>query len=1003
MKKWTFLVAALLATASAGSVLTGCIDNDEPFGIQEIRKATANLLESKKALLDAQAAAANAQVEVEKIKAEVAKAELEVKKITAEAEAKVQEAIAEAKKLQAAADAAKTQAEADKLKAEAAIKQAEADAIKAAAEAKLERYKAETQDKIANAEIALKTSELEYEKLAYSFEQLKLKNAAIQQDRLYKALERAFGTYVRQLGNYNTANKEYIKANQDYLAATVDLDKEGDEWKSPLYEDNASLEAAVAYWKGQIELSNEAIAKYDGVVAEMKAIKPSELETLLNKYSAEFDALNIDFEKKMVERAEIEVKNEALFNTRKQLAQELDGANGEEIAIPAVTFEPIANVNINNLTEPFEVIGEGHTWSLDNMTNFNQDKGMLAYMVNGLTRATLSDNEQAWTQANINELKRQLEEENALYSEDLNRWKVAVAVYNEGNVPNLDALTEGVDEVNKAIAGYNAYSTSLTAAKNAVISAEADAETAKAKWLEEDAKFTQETSIAAQQKKIEETYAAATVAATEAYNTIDKNASTVLLNQIATNDKAKEEAAENIKYAQDKLEAAKKLLTSDINNKDYKKLVEDAEKAVEDATAAATKVGKDCNEALSKATATYLATRNKAFYDYNMAKAKALDEYEKALIALKYSTEADAALVAAKEAYDNAVIAVGEANDAYSDLQEDAQKALEAIKTALKDQGAQIGLGDYINLVAFKELSKNYTAWVNDLSDEAGAFPTTKYADVQGLNYMNPITKVYDNAKKYVEDMSLDAFGFMYTQDRINESRLVALDKTLMDKMISEFDPDLNSFELYQWYQWGFGSYGVTEYLKNRIAVGEAYLSNANLIAQLTKQFNDAIDDLDAKYDEQIEKVKAITDKQTANEKAIDALFTEIDADLAEIHYQMDVLDHIIAVIERSISFTGNEGQPQIKDVEWAIEHYTALINSEKKRIADYLEPGLEKAEYQLGLYAEYKLTRVDVLKQKAEAKKAELDRQQEILNFFKARVDELQKAYDAATGETAE
>ena len=117
----------------------------------------------------------------------------------------------------------------------------------------------------------------------------------------------------------------------------------------------------------------------------------------------------------------------------------------------------------------------------------------------------------------------------------------------------------------------------------------------------------------------------------------------------------------------------------------------------------------------------------------------------------------------------------------------------------------------------------------------------------------------------------------------------------------------------------------------------------------------------------------------------------------------MDVLDHIIAVIERSISFTGNEGQPQIKDVEWAIEHYTALINSEKKRIADYLEPGLEKAEYQLGLYAEYKLTRVDVLKQKAEAKKAELDRQQEILNFFKARVDELQKAYDAATGETAE
>ena len=66
MKKWTFLVATLL-TVSAGSLMTSCIDNDEPAGIEQIRVATANLLEAKKAVLLANAEAIKAQAENDKL------------------------------------------------------------------------------------------------------------------------------------------------------------------------------------------------------------------------------------------------------------------------------------------------------------------------------------------------------------------------------------------------------------------------------------------------------------------------------------------------------------------------------------------------------------------------------------------------------------------------------------------------------------------------------------------------------------------------------------------------------------------------------------------------------------------------------------------------------------------------------------------------------------------------------------------------------------------------
>lgn len=64
MKRWSYATAIMLSLAG-GTIMTGCIDNDEPYGIEQIRLATADLLKSKKAAVEAEAAAANAAAEVE--------------------------------------------------------------------------------------------------------------------------------------------------------------------------------------------------------------------------------------------------------------------------------------------------------------------------------------------------------------------------------------------------------------------------------------------------------------------------------------------------------------------------------------------------------------------------------------------------------------------------------------------------------------------------------------------------------------------------------------------------------------------------------------------------------------------------------------------------------------------------------------------------------------------------------------------------------------------------
>ena len=85
MRKWTYLVAALLMSGTAAT-FTSCIDTTEPAGIEELRGAKADFIRAKADYERALVALQNVKVDREKVKLELDKITLEVEQLKLEIE-----------------------------------------------------------------------------------------------------------------------------------------------------------------------------------------------------------------------------------------------------------------------------------------------------------------------------------------------------------------------------------------------------------------------------------------------------------------------------------------------------------------------------------------------------------------------------------------------------------------------------------------------------------------------------------------------------------------------------------------------------------------------------------------------------------------------------------------------------------------------------------------------------------------------------------------------------
>lgn len=287
--------------------MTGCIDNDEPYGIEQIRLATADLLKSKKAAVEAEAAAANAAAEVEKIKAEVEKAKLEAEKAKAEAQAEIDKLLAEA-------EAAKTQAEADLIKAKA-------DAIRAKAQADANYRQAQVEELIAKTQDWIKKANLAYEKLVYEWERTKVANATADNDALYASVRAYYDAYIWNLEQFNNLNEKYLMAQKKAAQWANDLvwNPKKQAFESPSYALTEYFETQVSDLEKEISYAQETVNKWTSLQAQVEKVGSTALGQLLAQYEADLTANTEALAQANIELEALYIENKALYDSRVEL------------------------------------------------------------------------------------------------------------------------------------------------------------------------------------------------------------------------------------------------------------------------------------------------------------------------------------------------------------------------------------------------------------------------------------------------------------------------------------------------------------------------------------------------------------------------------------------------------------------------------------------------------------------------------------------------------------
>ena len=457
-KKWTYVAVACMLLGTA-PVFTGCIDTDEPAGLEDLRGAKSELLRAK------------AAVEAAKV------AEVEAQAALLQAQAKVEEA-----------NAVKVQAEAEKIKAEAAIAQAKADYINAKTEeAKAEaqavidennriqaQWEAEAAVRQAEAEAAIKEAEL---KTAAALAKYQMVIAALQ-----KTQDRVLAPYKQRLQWTTTA---YYKALDELRQAQIDYNDQA----AVVEEREAYYDLYTNYYKRELL---KAENKYKGVqeaaerlnteIENAAQLQPSELSVKYNEVLEEKNAIRKEIADLSVEAAEKMVE---IYNTQKI---PLINMWNEYVEMYDASHE-IAEVKFDFDAEgyPSYVRGGSVTlpkseYSYEHKAEYKDRKLALEEWLNTFNSWTRDENDDAWTNQTIVELNGQAEELSEEIEGLQKEWKEVVDAYRTGeyNVTDPSKIT-GYTKVAEAVAAFNekakAYNEAATTYKALIDQKEADEKT----------------------------------------------------------------------------------------------------------------------------------------------------------------------------------------------------------------------------------------------------------------------------------------------------------------------------------------------------------------------------------------------------------------------------------------------------------------------------------------------------------------------------------------------
>lgn len=943
MKKLTYLVASLLTTATVGMTFTGCIDNDEPYGIEQLRGAKAELLKSKKALI--------------------------------EADAQYKLALAEAEKVKAAAEAAKIDAERAKTEAEIAEIRQRMEAAALQAEQILARLQAE-------AELA---------RLTYEQERL---NLSTQQQT---ALDGFYRKYFTALNNYNEKYMEYVRAQKDLVANALDPN-------GTAYDAKKRVEEAVANAQKALDDAQANIEDYNEQLADAKTWKPSELGAKLTAYQ---DQVEENTEKmKLINLTIAENNNESEEGKALVAAKKaLDALYNEEVGIPAYTFNADGAITIPGLTEPEEVIGEGwsYTWNTQyNYHGYNDALNALVNFKNDIRRYVLDDNDVEWTKAEINNLEAEKKEKTAEFDNLFAGWKMFADAYNVGAAPKYDAIT-GYDELKKAVDAYNAQVPATQAAKDAYYAAQKAAQEAWDAYyeknnLEGDALNAYNDAVNAANEAYDKAVAAANKELDKTITDLNNAVVKARQEKIAADSKYLTAKGLADKYGDNDLkEAAEAAL----------KVAEDAAKALETAEKARDEQAPKAQAKAEKANDLAAATRDNAITDAEKARKLAINDAPQiAGPLLDAANAADNKVNEARDAYNEAWNELSELVRVWDNETQSYTGVYGAIDNQVEEINKEYQYEEewydgenwhtYTWMPAYDySLFYQFQNEVNGSQFDAEvAIPECSVADVcaypssnMRYNIIALSNKIYGSY--YYDKNDDDILG-------IPSAQLIPLTKEDIDKMLAKYGIDEMNYPGI--YNSDFGLFGKTLYVDNRIEVANAYITNKPAIEAAFEDVQAQIDNLVASRDELSDKIDEAGKTVKAAEEAVDELNADSWTEYNELQRQNNVADAMITAISEAALATGVAETEQYtqETIDAAIEKIEQSIKDEEDGIPE-LEEALARAQYVLDQYEKQLVSDAEIAALAVEEAKLAMDAAKEKLDAAKARLDAAIKSVEGA------
>ncbi|WP_290051008.1 hypothetical protein [uncultured Muribaculum sp.] len=943
MKKLTYLVASLLTTATVGMIFTGCIDNDEPYGIEQLRGAKAELLKSKKALI--------------------------------EADAQYKLALAEAEKVKAAAEAAKIDAERAKTEAEIAEIRQRMEAAALQAEQILARLQAE-------AELA---------RLTYEQERL---NLSTQQQT---ALDGFYRKYFTALNNYNEKYMEYVKAQKDLVANALDPN-------GTAYDAKKAVEDAVTTAQKNLDDAQANIEDYNEELAEAKTWKPSELGAKLTAYQ---DQVEENTEKmKLINLTIAENNNESEEGKALVAAKKaLDALYDEEVEIPAYTFNADGTITIPGLTEPQEVIGEGwsYTWKTQyNYHGYNDALNALVNFKNDIRRYVLDDNDVEWTKAEINSLEAEKKEKTAEFDNLFAGWKMFADAYNVGAAPKYDAIT-GYDELKKAVDAYNAQVPATQAAKDAYYAAQKAAQEAWDAYyeknnLEGDAWSDYYEAVDAANEAYTKASEAANNELSKTLTALDNAVFKARQEKIAADSKYLTAKGLADKYGDNDLkEAAEAAL----------KVAEDAAKALETAEKARDEQAPKAQAKAEKANDLAAATLANAITDAEKARKLAINDAPQiAGPLLDAANAADNKVNEARDAYNEAWNELSELVRVWDNETQSYTGVYGAIDNQVEEINKEYQYeeewydGENWHTYTWMPASDYslFYQFQNEVNgsqfDAEVAIPECSVADVCAYSSSNMRYNIIALSNKiygsyYYDKNDDDILG-------IPSAQLIPLTKEDIDKMLAKYGIDEMNYPGI--YNSDFGLFGKTLYVDNRIEVANAYITNKPAIEAAFEDVQAQIDNLVASRDELSDKIDEAGKAVEAAQEAVDELNVDSWTEYNELQRQNGVAEAMITAISEAALVTGVAETEQYtqETIDAAIEKIEQSIKDEEDGIPE-LEEALARAQYVLDQYEKQLVSDAEIAALAVEEAKLAMDAAKEKLDAAKARLDAAIKSVEGA------